>query len=409
MMVLFLLRMFGIDQHHILEYPLVFLVGLKAFSIADRTWKIKIVSLINCFIVYCCISGIAYFFNGLPFKTFLYTINIFILPCTFFYLGYYCKPKTNFAFEKNLLIGVLFCNIVGFYLHFSAPPFYLELLAQKWSKETGITEDNVLDFARYGSFFIDSYYICFLSVSSLALYLYYFQKKVWRDYLSVIFIIFSFIASILCLQRIAVAFALLIPIFYLYVYKVKISKRILIYFSLCILLGIVFGYNYIDPEVFSRTDTLLKDMVDRFSLTKALGERSHQYEGFDRGNLISYIWGLGLGSCGHFARGFGLRTINDNEFMRLFYDLGIVGCSLLYYIIIITLYRGWRFIKRFFPYFCIVLFYFASFIGCDPLDIDYIISLIFWYSIGKIWNPQFHSNHLNDYKTRIEPLPRSLK
>ena len=92
-----------------------------------------------------------------------------------------------------------------------------------------------------------------------------------------------------------------------------------------------------------------------------------------------------MGSCGHYVIPFGFKSINDNEYMHLFYEFGIVGISLLFAIFFRTLLRGIHYIKFFLPETLIVVYYLAASLGSDPTDITYC-SFMLWFVVGRIWN-----------------------
>lgn len=97
------------------------------------------------------------------------------------------------------------------------------------------------------------------------------------------------------------------------------------------------------------------------------------------------LFGLGMGSCGHAAHYAGCEAITDVEYMKLFYEFGMFGISLLGFIIVSTLIRGIKRIKYLLGEVLILLYYLAAGIGSDSLTF-FIFSVMFWYTLGRVWN-----------------------
>ena len=91
-----------------------------------------------------------------------------------------------------------------------------------------------------------------------------------------------------------------------------------------------------------------------------------------------------------------LKAIADGEFIKLFYEFGIVGMILLACVILPTLLRGIKFFKLYYVEVVIILFYLAAGIAADSLTL-FVFSIMFWYSLGRIWNKEY-------YKTIIKKI-----
>lgn len=403
-MVVYYLIMRGININIILL--LIYAVlGLVGISIGFKHASNKFVCSMNMFLFYCLISIIFYLFNGLPISCYINTLRSFLFPIIFAYLGY--EFSSDYNFNRWYLIGCAFCFLVGFYLYITMPPYYLQFLADARSNtwyinDSGKDEEYILEMTRFSSFFTTSYAISCLSIPSLVLSLSFSLKghtvmnKGWCYFLALI----SFIAAILCQQRISIAYSVLCLSFFIF-YSPQITKKknnmgliLLIVFVTILVVSIFDMIAHLDWV--ERIYNLVKMRIDEMSFSKAMSERTSQYSSFNRATDLSYIFGLGLGSCGHAAGAAGFQSINDGEYIKLFYEFGIVGCVLLIIVIMPTLLRGLKYFKFFYAEVLIIIFYLISGIAADSLTF-FIFSIMFWYSLGRIWNNKYFERLKNEF------------
>lgn len=390
-MVLSQFRMYGFDSHNYLDYIFTILLGFKGFQLLIKSVSAEVPRLFAIFLTYCLLTFVAYVINGVPIRCYYLALLSFIIPALFFYFGYsYCNDE---SFNKMFMYGSMFCFIIGFYYHFSGNPTYLNMLVEKSSDSLnangGLNSDNVLDFVRFGSFFGNSYYIEFFSIPSLILSLSYINSGKIDNRILYIVALVSFIAALLSIQRIAVGFAFLVPALYLLANDPRKLFRNLLLILVLLIIVFIPLYHYISSNaVFESLNEQFSTMMERFSISGAMDERKYQYQTFDRATALSYIFGLGLGSCGHNAHMLGIQSVNDNEYMHLFYEFGILGSLLLLYPLLKTIFRGVQYRKIYKAELLIIIYYLAASLGCDPTDITYC-SFIFWFSLGRIWNKEY--------------------
>ena len=247
-MILSLMRMYGFDTHNYLDYIFTLILGVKGVQILFQTYKNRFANLVTIFLVYSFLTGFAYLYNEVPFKCYYYSFLTFWFSALFFYFGYrYCD---NEAFDRMFMYGCCFCFVLGFYYHFTADPVYINFVVERNAKAAvmGYNESNILDFARFGSFFGNSYYIEFFSIPTLILSLFYLNTGKFNNIILYFIAFTSFVAALLSIQRIAVGFAFLVLIVYfLSLGRIQsLTKWVFIILFAALFANI--GYNYIESN-----------------------------------------------------------------------------------------------------------------------------------------------------------------
>ena len=393
LMLDYFLIMLGVNINALIAYPLFGLISLKAVDISFKS-RGGIVSWVNVFVLFCLFTFFSYVFNGRPVECFTYSLRTVLFPITFFYLGY--SFSSDQEFNTSFILGAAFCFIVGFYLYFTMPDYYLDFLYnfRNSSSSSGvyITENQVENFSRFSSFFGHPYPISYLSVPSLILALSFISGRD-KNKLSkpIIYLIaFSaFIAAVLCQMRISMVFALIIPIVYgLYSIRHGRGVRLLLSYFFIVILVVLLYDTIVSLDRFDTISSLVSGRIDAMNFKEAMGERTGQSaDASTMSNAYTFLMGQGLGSCSGAANKY-IQAVTDMEYVKLFYELGIVGCSILAIIVITTLFRGIRHFKYYQAEVLIIVYFLASALGSDCLS-QFFFSGIFWYSMGRIWNKEY--------------------
>lgn len=400
LMVDYFFIMLGYNYNIIIMYPLALIIIIKVLQLVLKSHnENNIVSLINVLLVYKLLSVVMYLFNGLPIECYTRTLQNEIFPLLFFYLGY--AYSNDYEFNKKYLLSCSFCFIVGIYLYLRMPDYYVNFLSHSFVESNlEVHEDGLIFLSRMGSFFGSSYVISFFSIPSLVLSLSYLENKSIniKPVVLVGVSLISFVSAILSGQRIAIVFAVFIIFFFAVYFLVRSKNRIRLFSIYVILIIIVIVAVVVavrNSPVLDMYINRLFSTKDRFTFESAISERMGQYTSFDRYTNISLIFGLGLGSCGHISNDFGFVSILDGEYLRLFYENGIVGFSLFLVIIFCTLNR--LFIRRKYLYAegLILIFNLTSMIGANSLEY-FLFSFFFWYTLGHVWNPSFNKRLRKD-------------
>lgn len=390
------LIMRGININTILLIPAFVLFIIKAVKIAIQHQHTRFITYLNAFVVYSIISGFFYAFNDAPFACFTSGFKFFLFPVVFAYLGY--TDSSNNKFEKCYMYACLFCFLIGFYLYYNVPSYYSKYLLQvkdsSWNMDaSSLDTDNVINFTRFGSFFSSSYAVQYFGIPALIMSLVYANKKspnmnIWFIYAIAIT---SFVACILCQQRMAMSFSFLIPLILSIYYSKYGNFKLLKILILSIIIILLFGGVILSLEKFDFFREMIVLRFEKMNFWEALKDRTGQFESFGRMTTLSAIFGLGLGSCSTIAGSFGLDSVFDSEFPKIFYELGLVGIVMFLFVIIPTLLRGLKYFKFLHMELMIVAFFLTAGIGSDSLTF-FIYDIIFWYSVGRIWNKAHLSN-----------------
>ena len=396
LMVDYYLILRGFNLNTLIVLPIFLILTIKAVKIMTTKGRQSFVMSMNLLLSYCLLTGLFYYFNDAPFSCYTTTLRSFVFPIIFAYLG--CQYSSDHEFNKWYIYACGFCFIVGFYLYLETPQYYLRFLAEvrdnAFNARSDINESNVIEFTRFSSFFATSYAISCFSIPALILSLSFaLRSPQWRMKIVYYIIAFSsFLAALLCQQRIAIGFSVLVLLFWL-VYSRKITNAkgtfgIIVIYTFVILLSLYVLGLIVNYEWFGRVSDMISLRLGQMDFNDAMNHRTGQYTSFDRMTDFSLIFGLGLGSCGHAAIAAGLKGIADGEYVKLFYEFGVMGMSLIAIVIFPTLYRGLKFFRYYYVEVIIIIFYLGAGIASDSLTF-FIYSVMFWYSLGRIWNKTY--------------------
>lgn len=371
----------------LVDAPLVFFV-INAGYIMIKKSREQFIGIYGLFALYVLLSLLGYCNNGTPVVCYFKGIQYYFIPLCFAALGY--SFSSDYRYNKSYLYSCAACFIIGFLLYATLPPFYVTYLAEVQGFED-FSQDELMGMTRFSSFLPGSYNISYLSVPALILSLAYASRpksgiKSWVCY---IIAAVSFVAAIICQQRIAMAFAILVVGFYsIYLSRRGNSSFFFSLVAIIVILVIIVVYFISELPFF---ETLLEHIVDRFKnmdIAEAMAARTGQYTGFNRATWWSYIVGLGMGSCGHLVIPYNLQAIYDGELVKTFYEFGIIGVVIFAFLIFVTLLRGVKLFRYLHSEVLILLFFLGASVGASALTF-FIYSSMFWFAIGRIWNDDY--------------------
>lgn len=381
--------MFGVDLHRIIAAP--FIIGIDFFALyllykqLNTGKKTKGWYLFFLWFVINLGSIYSYLYNGRPFNCYIEIIRPLIFPMLFFFYGYFTKDSDN-RFYRIYLFSCIACFVIGFFLYFTMPPFYVEHLLniKQNGLSDGTAEDYLIEFGRMSSFFSDSYAISYTSVPALALALGFLKDKVFsKKTLLISFAIICLLSSILCQQRAAIATSVLVLLFYIIYNKdFKVSRFIMVA-GIASIIGFYFLVEYTRYDVIS---SMLNSRYDDFFSSESMDSgRSSQYE------RILEVWnnfltGDGIGACSSIARKYGFRGVSDGEYIRILTETGVLGLVTFVILVLATLKRCVKNLENYHIEMCIIVFFLLAMIGSNSLSIHFLYATIFWFSIGRVWH-----------------------
>lgn len=330
-------------------------------------------------------SILGWFQRDYPFEFYLTILFESYIPIVFYFVGRESNEQVS-TFYRRSAYAIMFVNLVGFILLYTTPAWYVERSLNVLN-ELGYYTEDTLKYARFASF-LDSYHTsnfsAFLLCISLGSY-YFLHEKLSSRYFYMFAFVVAIIGIMLAQQRTAMFIGLaLIPFGMMLLSKYnKQNKKAS--FELTILL--VIGFIGIAALAVQLSDYFsLEDVLGRFSKDSRdtmVSNRSGTWE-----NAImhqeNFIWGHGLGGGGHLAQSIGITpTVRDGSYFVLLLETGIFSLLSFLTILIISLLRGFKKVKKNFIDFSILFFCCFSLIGANIIYYPYIIGFM-WYAIGRI-------------------------
>lgn len=397
----FLLR--SIDTHLILLLQaLVFLYGAYAFTRVKYNGGFK--GALTLFILYSVFSIFWVLTGDGIVEGYINDLRVVILPMFAVFIGMYNKSDKVF---KVFLYSVIACMIVGLYLYFVKPDWYIQHLIDYWNDQwyTGssvATEDNITSGAflwssRFSAIFTTpyavSYYgtfaLCILTVDIYKDEANRIIKKRWVQWL--LFVILS-ITAVLCQNRVAIVYLVFLIIVALF-YGIKnhrTERKFFIYMVVGILLIITVVVIKLRQDEF--ISVIIDTFIERVEDTQENGMHNVSRDSQVTLTLNSwdnYIFGEGLGSRGGVARRMGYPGVTDNGFIKLMVEQGILGLVFLLSIFIGSALHALKRRKYLSPELLMMGYVLFTMIGANSLGMEFDYMIIMWFAMGHIWNKRY--------------------
>jgi O-antigen ligase len=318
----------------------------------------------------------------------------------FFYIGLAEKRPGN-HFNEKFLKSCTISMIIGLALYVITPGWYVLRRIQiaemtSWSG-TSYDADSLLSSMRFSSYFSDSYEVSTFGMIalSIALFVFFIKSFKGKRWLGISFIIINYAAAVISQQRVAMAMATFAVIFYIF-YGLnrghgKQSRTMLIaIISLTVMFASLVVFYMGDRA--EQLQFLLFDRLENMDVSSALEERNYQIKLLDSWTMP--ITGHGTGAGGSKAGLFGLPHVNDNNYLQLLYENGIIGALLFTLVIGRTLIRSVKHMRCYLTELIIIMFFLAAMVGSNILNFGYMLVIPFWYAIGRVWNKNHYKNAL---------------
>lgn len=380
------------------KYFAFFLLLLMATRVMEQSSNSSnFKSVFSIYFFYCILSVIWYAGNDVSIQC--YKNEVFnSLPAMFFVYVGMAEKRDNNRFYKYFLYFCTVSMVIGFFLYLTVPGWYIarktEQYNNQWFNDLTYNEDEYLQTMRFSSYLGSSYNVDFfalLAISISLFALYYAYKNAKNPLIAYICYFINFLAAILSQMRVAMAYAVIATILFIYFgYKTKNSKA-----SNKLLGIIIFGLMIVVTVGITRLgergdflQTVLLARLDDMSFLKALGERSYQMD------LLANYWynpifGHGIGSGGSVARSMGYPAVSDCYYIELLFENGIIGFLLFVNIMVKTLKRAYRNYRYYAIELAFIGFVLCACIGSNTLSMSFICVFPFWYCIGRVWNDSY--------------------
>ena len=385
--------------------PLDFLFkGLTIFITICYLYKFGLPNGDNCklftiFLLFVSLSFSQYLYNGRPIACYFREVSNYVAAMLFFYIGATDDRPGRTFYRRFMYVMVVFF-VIGLYYYLTIPAWYLSRNLEYINSSSVIeyNESNMLDKFRFSAFFGDSYPVSHFSVFCVAIALFDLAyKKDKKKMIAIACLTIGVISSLACMHRASIlgcVLALLVFIYFNHRMGRYKSNFLLLTFSFLILVGLLsFSYTVTD-RVGDLIDMLTWRVDDNLGLNKALSERKFTKELMD--SMQFYIFGHGLGSGGGSARAYGFPGVTDMQYLKMFFENGIVGAILFVGIIIRALRRGIKYIYYYLTEVTIILFILVAMLGSNSLSIYYFMVFPFWYAVGRLFNNQYHQRIINN-------------
>ena len=375
-----------------LPFSLVILY-LGVFYFLKNHKKIPILGL---YFLYTVLTGILYIYNGRPFILYLQDVAYVLSTMLIAYIAVDKSVDREGKFYKILFYAWFICFVIGFYLYFIRPEWYVHAITEKhalssWKNQL-LSEDQILEQFRFGSFTLDSYSISFMSMYMFPMGFNYFLNSIgWKKFFWGLATVLVIAAAVLSMQRVAVI-CLLFDIFLLFFIGDKNEKKTMVSIILVIIGLIIVFYSYIMDSI-----SITEQIADRFSsedMGDAInGSRFSQIRGAFA-ELSNPLMGQGAGSLSGRAREMGLIGVSDCCWVKIICEHGIIGFMFFVYLIYMTLVKALKYRKFYCVEICAIVNILLAMLVSDPLYYQrYIIP--FWFMIGIVWKSNCHKVNEN--------------
>lgn len=369
-----------------LQWPIrILILYLTVNYFSHRKARTSSLSLIYIFIFYNFFSGLLFLFNDVPIQCYFLDVLYYMFPVCFFFIAASGRVDDE-RFYKSLMISFAFCIFIGLYMYFFAPSWYQSNLVRIKLMKSGLeySEEHLMGVTRMGSFMASAYatshYSIFLMIISASFFIF---KKNYNSFLLGFFFIVGFLGSILCQQRVAMVFSLVIVLFF-FVKGLKRSSKGVSFFGILLLLMLLLSavISYLPQSRYQDITSMLNERIDVLSFNDAYSSRDDQRQVVLK-NIKNILLGSGMGSGGTMARVMGYPGISDGNYHKILYETGIVGLVCFLTLMIRTLYLLYK--KNANTELLMVLFILIAMTGSNSLCVSPIIIFPFWYAVGVAW------------------------
>lgn len=371
----FLSMYFGIRNGVISSlFIVVMTIDLVRVSYIDKQLKLSSIALwIVFFVIYNILTIIFAILGDYPFSVILSEGANSILPIMFFFYAKNVSLEERKSFEKKVVITALILIITGIYYNITLnDPYYIAFLDEAYPNFSMIWFQR---FPRLTSWVGSVNIGVLLNVTIGFAFVKFVNDKKFKSLTFWVLVLSSGI--VLSMQRSAF-FVLAMNLFFIFAYlrKNKYIKRFHITWLVIILIIFVLLATVFMPSIISDFSSRLMNISSVFS------ERSSEWSyAFENGFMT--ITGMGLATGGQRAIGLSNSTINDGNYFKMIYEIGLIGFAIFIIIVLLTISLSIKKIRTTGIYLIIISGFLIQAIGSNILTFQFVAPL-FWYCIGII-------------------------
>lgn len=344
------------------------------------------------FLVVVTFSFIQYIYNGRPFICYIRDASNYIAAMVFFYIGV-VDDRPGRPFYKKLAFSIAVVFAIGLFFFVTTPSWYISRNLDIINSQTDVqySENSMMDQFRYCAFFGDSYSVSHLSVFCVAIALFSVAYDNGRaKFGAIVCLLIGLASSIASMHRASILGSVIAIMTYAYfnhkIHRYKDNALIALFSIIAVL-----AFLMIMPSFTERLGDILGMVTERvegnMDVNKAVGERKFTKEVLS--SMQFFMFGHGLGAGGGSVRAYGFPGITDMQYIKMFFENGIIGAILFIGIIVRALRRGLKYIRYYMTEVAIILFILVAMLGSNSLSIYYFIVYPFWYAVGRISNDSY--------------------
>lgn len=368
-----------------IKYPIIpiikvlyFISTIYLFFSRRLQTNIRIYSLIALLFIIA-LSSLNYAFQSYPTDLLFDGFQKYFFPASFMIFGLVCTRVEKDDFYLYTYYGLMFTYVVGFYLFFVQPTWYLSWRVETLTEWLGSGAESYVETKmNMSSFFLHPYFVGYTSIFALS---YSLCKLSSREHTSIWYLGYciSLLSMLLAQQRVSVVCGFFSILFTILLEKSRRKRMIFLLFTPIVMFVVYFILNYVD---------LFQVVFDRFS-TIWSGEvlsdgRSNQWiKAFKHWNNI--LIGDGFNLYGHKALSHGMHSIADGEFFKFLIEIGIIGTVVFYYFFLRVLMFAFLYKKIYTMEISTIVCFLVGQIGANTFEMENIIILC-WFCIGVILN-----------------------
>lgn len=353
----------------------IILFGYTMVIFAKRNFSLKLDGMITkavaVYVIDNMVLALVSYVKGYPLSLLLSEASNTLVPMVVFFIAKNITFEQAKDFEKTEFFVAIVLLVSGMYYNITLnDPYYIEFLrisnkgfALWWfSAAPRLT-------SFYGSVICGTVG-CVVAILAFRNIDESNKRLFWFPYLV------GVLLAILTLQRSAMVAIIMISgylIFY-FIQTNKLRPQFLVVAGLLFLAAVIF--------LRLRYPVVLDAVIRRFGQVKnAIGERNNGWLNAFSNGPLAVLGGFGFGTGGQRAIGITEATVNDGNYFKIIFDLGIVGLSIFVFIVYQILKKGIKEKKT--AYVAVIVCFLFQMIGSNLLTFG-STAVLFWYAAGRI-------------------------
>ena len=303
----------------------------------------------------------------------------------FFFVGKHPAMQNKDILKKGLLPFIITC-IIGLILYFFPQPWYIDYKMSIWSDQDDI--GRFLEMSRLSAFWPYPYWV---SYGCCIMYIYILSSSyrighITKKNISIMSFIVLIVlltqqrAPLIMIASVTILYCIIILLFQPQKSKWRMWNSIILLFVLLSSI-VVFAYNIMGEDMRDR----MFDKLEAFSeVTNFVEDRTANMNRDFRTKEVTFF-GDGIGRYSHAAYFQGKSAITDQQYLKMLYEIGIIGCIGYAFILLTTIIRGLKNVQKNQFELLIIIFFLMAMTGANCLAVFEQHVAIFWLSCGLIF------------------------